>query len=153
MDELQIQSKSAPSRHGRVFSGFPSVENKLFGAQRLLPVCLCWPCRVRLIDKGFCPCHQGLMSFCQLPGSPVPHSTLLFFFSSKPDRSLSPSLLFLTPSPAPNTIRPPSSGRHSLVPRCQQARLTTYCLNQSAFFKVTRSSERALISEYHKLSV
>lgn len=28
----QIHCKSTPPRHGRVFSGFPSVENKLFGA-------------------------------------------------------------------------------------------------------------------------
>lgn len=90
-----------------------------------LPFCLCWPCRVQLIDKGFCPCHQGLMSFCQLPGSPVPHSALLFFFSSIPDRSLSPSLLFSPPPhlPVPNTIHSPSprdihsyhcASRHSL---------------------------------------
>lgn len=95
------------STNGRVFSGFPSLENKLFGAEwLLLSLCcpVCWPCRVQLIDKGFCPCHQGLMSFCQLPGSPVPHPPLLFFSSSIPDRSLSASLLFSHPFPAPNHI-------------------------------------------------
>lgn len=120
LDKLQIQSKSIVLRHGRVFSGFSSVENKL-ELSASFPFCLCWPCRVQLIDKGFCPCHQGLMSFCQLPGSPVPHSTQLFFFSSIPDRSLSPSLLF--PSPVPNPIHSPSprdihsyrgASRHSL---------------------------------------
>lgn len=94
-----------------------------------LPFCLCWPCRVQLIDKGFCPCHQGLMSLCQLPGSPVPHSALLFFFSSIPDRSLSPSLLFLTPPlpPIPSTLLP----RETFIPTVVPAGAAYKLLSQS----------------------
>lgn len=158
----QIHCKSTPPRHGRVFSGFPSVENKLFGGYPpSLPSCLCRPYRVQLIDKGFCPCHQGLMSFCQLPGSPVSHSALLFFSSSLPDRSLSPSPFFLTPPrrpPSPHSIRCPFPGRHSFVAWCQQAPLTSYCLNLSPFSKVTSAPSHKApggrsSGESHKLTV
>lgn len=122
-----------------------------------LPFCLCWPCRVQLIDKGFCPCHQGLMSFCQLPGSPVPHSALLFFFSSIPDRSLSPSLLF-SPPPCPQYHPLSFPKRHSFLPLCQQAQLKSYCLNQSSFSKVTSPPSHKAVRgrssrESYKLSV
>lgn len=77
--------------HGGVFSGFASVVNKVFSAERFPAICLCWSSRMQLIDKVFCPCHQGLMSFCQLLGSPVPHSVLLLCSS-----------LYLTDSPSPH---------------------------------------------------
>ncbi len=136
-----------------------------------LPFCRCWPCRVQLIDKGFCPCHQGLMSLCQLPGSPVPHSALLFFFSSIPDRSLSPSLLFLTPplSPIPSTpfprdihsyhgasrrslqvivsIRAPSlkSHRHHLIKLWEG----THLVNPISFLSEAHAGIRALQEEHY----
>lgn len=82
---------------------FHGWKTKSLGLSSSPPSSLCWPCRVQAIDKGFCPCHQGLMSFCQLPGSPVPHSVLLFCFASIPDRfPISPpsssSLLPLSPN-------------------------------------------------------
>ncbi|CAB1430387.1 unnamed protein product [Pleuronectes platessa] len=53
--------------------------------------------------------------------------------------SLSPSLpFFLTPLSSPPLS--PLRERQPFLPRCQRARLTSYCLNQGAFSKVTSPS-------------
>lgn len=91
---------------------FRQWKTKSLGHSSSPPSCLSWPCRVQPIDKGFCPCHQGLMSFCQLPGSPVPHFVLLFCFASIPDRFpiSPPSSSSLLPHPQHHS--PPLPKKH-----------------------------------------
>lgn len=93
------------------------------------PVCLSWPCRVQLIDKGFCPCHKGLMSFCHLPGSPVPHSVLLFCLSSIPDRFP----ISLPPLPSLSPI-PSTPSREVFIPNIVPAVAACKLLSQSEPF-------------------
>ena len=71
-----------------------------------------------------------------------------------PPSSSSP-LLIVHP---PDSIRCPFPGRHSFVAWCQQAPLTSYCLNLSSFSKVTSAPSHKApggrsSGESHKLSV
>lgn len=162
LDKLQIQSESTPLSHGRVFSGFPSVKNKLFGAQ-WLPSLLCCPVcagpaecssliRVSvLVTKDWCLSVNTQAALFLIPR---------YCFSPRlylTDPYLPPSF-FLTPPLTPITSTLLSWETFSPIPWCQEAQLTSYCLNRSSFFKVTSPPSLKALGgrtscESHKLPV
>lgn len=116
LDKLQIQSKSIPLSHGRVFSGFPRVENKLPGTRSLPSVCAGPAERGSLIRVSVLVTKDWFLSVnSQAALFLIPH----YCFSSPlylTDPYLPPSLPPFIPSPCltppprvPNTTHSPSS--------------------------------------------